>query len=198
MKVVAVLFARRDSIYKNLPDTDVYDIDRDARTFGGGMPIVAHPPCRAWGSLRALAKPAPGERELALLALDQVRAWGGVLEHPRMSRLWPTAGLPSAGRRDSFGGWTLGIDQYHFGHRAQKRTLLYIVGVGPREIPAIPLCLGHAPRVITNRRGLKSGMPGYRPEVTKSEREATPPLLAMWLVELARRCVQSHPTGVVA
>lgn len=34
---------------------------------------------------------------------------------------------------------------------------------------------------------LKKGMPGWRPECTKAEREHTPPLLAAWLVELARR-----------
>lgn len=54
---VAVLFARQDSTYKALSGVDVYDIDRDARTFQGGMPVVAHPPCRAWGRLRAFANP---------------------------------------------------------------------------------------------------------------------------------------------
>jgi hypothetical protein len=28
----------------------------------------------------------------------------------------------------------------------------------------------------------------YRPHITKAEREHTPPELALWLVELARRC----------
>jgi len=35
---VAVLFARSDSNYKAIPGCDVYDIERDARTFGGGCP----------------------------------------------------------------------------------------------------------------------------------------------------------------
>ena len=47
MTQVAVLFARADSIYKTLPGCDVYDIKRDARTWPGGCPVVAHPPCRA-------------------------------------------------------------------------------------------------------------------------------------------------------
>src|SRR5690348_15539512 len=100
---VAILFARRDSVYKTLPDCDVYDIDRDARTFPGGMPVVAHPPCRSWGILSHMAKPAPGERELALWAVDRVRECGGVLEHPRGSRLWVEKPLPAPGQVDAWG-----------------------------------------------------------------------------------------------
>lgn len=54
---VAVLFARADSIYKGLPGVDVYDADRDARTFPGGCPVVAHPPCRAWAVSGRLRSP---------------------------------------------------------------------------------------------------------------------------------------------
>ena len=56
---VAVLFVRSDSVYKQMADVDCYDIDRDARTWPGGCPVVAHPPCRAWGLLRQFAKPRP-------------------------------------------------------------------------------------------------------------------------------------------
>ena len=65
MEPVAVLFARADSIYKSMPGCDVYDIERDARTWPGGAPVVAHPPCRSWGKFAHMAKPRPGERELA-------------------------------------------------------------------------------------------------------------------------------------
>lgn len=184
---VAVLYARRDSIYKLDPRCDVYDIDRDARTFPGDRPVIAHPPCRSWGSFRNFAKPAPGEKDLGLLAVQQVRENFGVLEHPALSTLWPAAGLPRPGdRQDKFGGWTLAVDQDWFGHRAQKRTFLYIVGADPRDIPAFPLSLDIPPRVMTNRKGLRSGMEGYRPEVTEPEREATPPLFASWLVDLVQ------------
>lgn len=98
--MIAVLFARLDSIYKELPGCDVYDIQRDARTFRGGSAIVAHPPCRAWGRLRTFARPAEGERELAHFAVDVVRRFGGVLEHPAGSLLWKSAGLPEPGRPD--------------------------------------------------------------------------------------------------
>jgi len=74
---VAVLFARRDSIYKTMPDCDVWDIERDARKWPGGCPVVAHPPCRAWGQLSHMANPRPDEKELAIFAVDQVRKFGG-------------------------------------------------------------------------------------------------------------------------
>ena len=35
--------------------------------------------------------------------------------------------------------------------------------------------------------GMRFGMPGFKTECTKSEREHTPPALAEWLIELARR-----------
>lgn len=182
--MIAVLFARADSAYKTLPGCDVYDIERDARTWRGGCPAVAHPPCRAWGQFHFFAKPRPDEKELALWAVEQVRRWGGVLEHPAQSSLWPAAGLPEPGHIDAFGGWTLVVDQFWWGHRARKRTRLYIVGCGQRDIPAMPLVLGEAPCVIgdVGRAGT-----GKRPEISKAEREATPPEFARWLVELAGR-----------
>lgn len=173
---VAVLFARRDSVYKTIPACDVYDEDRDARKYRGDLPVIAHPPCRGWGALRHFAKPAPGELELATFAVDEVRRCGGVLEHPNASKLWPVAGLPDPGQVDRFGGFTLVIDQDWWGHRAEKRTRLYIVGVRPAEIPLMPLRIEEPPRVVTNGGShARKGQPGYRTEITKPEREHTPP-----------------------
>lgn len=184
MTQVAALFVRADSIYKTLPDVDAWDIERDARAWPGGCPVIAHPPCRAWGAFSMFAKPRPGERELATWAVDRVREWGGVLEHPVRSRLWPEYGLPEPGERDKFGGWTLPIYQHWWGHRAQKSTRLYIVGVDPAGIPPIPLKLGDAEYVIGDVGRASDGT--NRPEVSKAEREHTPPDLARWLVDLAR------------
>lgn len=187
---IAVLFARRDSIYKSL-GVDVWDAERDALNWPGGMPIVAHPPCRAWGNLRKFAKPEPGEKELALWAVDRIRQWGGVLEHPERSTLWPEKNLPEPDRDyvktfDEFGGFTIVVDQNWWGHRAQKRTRLYICGCSPIDVPTIPLRLGEA----THTLGLYSGRDKSkcRPSITKREHEATPIEFAKWLIDLAQRC----------
>lgn len=182
---VAILFARSDSVYKTLPGVDVWDEARDARKWPGGCPVVAHPPCRAWGQLAKWAKPLPHERALAPWAIEQVRTYGGVLEHPNRSKLWPELGLPEPGQQDEFGGWTLPIHQHCWGHRAEKKTRLYIVGCDPWDIPPIPIRLDEPTHTIGLWSGRKAG---HRPDLPKAEREHTPPELAAWLVELAQRC----------
>lgn len=182
---IAVLFARSDSIYKDLPDLDVYDLERDARNFDFSAPVIAHPPCRAWGRLRTFSKPRPDEKDLGLFAVRAVRACGGVLEHPESSTLWQAAGLPRPGAvRDVFGGWTFPVVQHWWGHRARKATWLYIVGVCPQDLPEIPLQLGDAPCTIGKWSGRDRSR--QRPEIGPREREATPHEFARWLVELAR------------
>lgn len=179
MSSVAVLFTRSDSVYKAFPQCDVWDIERDARKWPGGLPVVAHPPCRAWGRWSHRANPRQDEKELALWAVDQIRTYGGVLEHPMASKLWQAKQLPPIGEVDVFGGWTLPVDQFHWGHKAKKATWLYIVGTQSVEMP------------------FRSGKPEYviasskrprRPLVSAEEREATPHAFAKWLCELAIRC----------
>lgn len=186
---VAVLFARKDSHYKQIVGTDVFDIARDARTYDGPHPIVAHPPCRGWGAFAWRANVRPDERNLARLAVSLVRAFGGVLEHPAGSALWKDQMLPSPGERDQYGGFTLPIDQHWWGHKASKRTYLYIVGVEPRNVPEIPLVMSEPTHVIGDCGRASLGT--KRPEVSKAEREHTPPELAFWLVDLASKCVRS-------
>jgi hypothetical protein len=151
-QTVAVLFARADSHYKALAGVEVYDMERDARTYDGPWPVVAHPPCRAWGRLRTFANPRPDERNLARLAVAMVREFGGVLEHPAGSTLWPAQALPRPGERDAFGGWTLAAPQHWWGHKAEKATWFYAVGCEPRDMPPVPLQLGDAAYVVQSRK----------------------------------------------
>jgi len=191
---VAVLFARADSIYKLIDGADVYDMSRDARTFVGGLPVVAHPPCRAWGRLRQFANPRADEKDLALFAVEQVRVNGGVLEHPAGSTLWDAAGLPRPGQgRDAFGGFTLPIDQFWFGHKAAKKTWLYVCGVSPRDVPSFPMVFGIPSHVVDRSARpdgtrAKKGDLDWRPVLGKADREHTPVALGVWLCDLARMC----------
>lgn len=169
--LLSVLYARSDSVYKKLPVCDVFDLARDARTFSGSTPVIAHPPCRLWGRLRTFSTAPESEKELAFHAVDCVRRNGGILEHPASSKLWPAAGLPLPGVRDSFGGFTLPVLQSWWGHKAPKATWLYIVGLEPRDLPAIPFELGAPSGRIEN--------------FCTKQREATPEALALWLVDLA-------------
>ncbi len=166
---VAALFVRADNHYEAL-GCDCFDIDRDALTWRGGVPGVFHPPCRSWGQLSHFAKPRPGERELATWSIDMVRRWGGVVEHPINSRLWKAVGCLPYGMRDQHGGVLIPVMQSWFGHRAPKKTGLYIVG----PIPEIPEPVSGP--VTTIER------------MCRAERERTPPLFAKFLVDLARNC----------
>lgn len=188
---VAVLYARQDSIYKQLPGVDVWDAERDARNFAGKEPVVAHPPCRAWGRLRWVAKPRHDEKDLARHAVRIVRSNGGVLEHPASSTLWLDQNLPKPGEKDQYGGWTLAVPQMWWGHRAQKNTVLYIVGCTGKELPPIPYKLGE-PECWVGRWGpaMQARRPNTkpRPPLRKSEHESTPRAFAEWLVAVARIC----------
>lgn len=162
---IAALFTRKDSPYLSL-GCDCYDIDRDALTWRGGSRLIAHPPCRAWGQYSHIAKPRPGERQLALWAIDKVRTFGGALEHPINSKLWAESGCSGWGLRDQFGGILVPFLQCSFGHRAPKASCLYLVDC---EVPSFP---EPRPTSTTVER------------MCRAEREATPPELAKWLVDL--------------
>lgn len=170
---VSVLYARRDSFYKVI-GVDVWDADRDARRFDGEFPVVAHPPSRAWGKLAHFAKPLPGEKDMARHAVSVVRRNGGVLEHPAHSRLWDDMSLPRPGQTpDEFGGYSVEIMQGSFGHRADKRTWLYLVRCEfPLLIPSAP-----NPQRSVEMMG-------------RAERERTPPELARLLVAVASQATQ--------
>lgn len=138
MTKYAALFVRKDSSYKTRGLFDAWDIDRNAINFDGDEPVVCHPPCRAWGRLSHMATNVrDGEANLALWSIEKVRANGGILEHPNGSRLFGEY-LPVAGESDEFGGFTIMVDQYDFGHLAHKKTNLYFYGLTLDQLPELP------------------------------------------------------------
>jgi len=132
------LFVRADSAYKKRAEWDAYDQDRDALSYNGSTPVVCHPPCRAWGRLSHMAHNVrEGEANLALWSIEKIRELGGILEHPNGSKLFGGF-LPNVGETDDFGGFTILIDQYDFGHVAHKKTKLYIKGIDREALPKLP------------------------------------------------------------
>lgn len=190
--IAAVLFAHKTSIYKGIAGLDVWDRERDALNYNGNLPVIAHPPCRAWGRLSHMANPRLGEKDLAHFAVMNVRLYGGVLEHPAYSKLWSAAQLPSPGEIDAYGGFTLPIYQSDFGHRAQKVTWLYIVGISPDQLPKPYIVLGEVTHTIGK---CKTKHKPQKKEVNKSEREKTPLLMALWLVKLVQLISEHRQKG---
>jgi len=184
---VAALYVERGGPYFSMPDVEPWDLERDARKYAGPHPVVAHPPCGPWGRLRHLYRGA--EHDCAPAAVATVREWGGVLEHPADSRLWPFCGMPDPGwLPDVYGGITIAVNQVEWGHACAKPTWLYLVGYNPAKIaPPMP---GRRPtHGIWYGDFKRSGHDGDRLlGASKEIRRRTPPAFAAWLVELARAC----------
>lgn len=178
MLTVAALCVAPNSVYKRLQGVDVYDKARDVRTFRGGMPVVAHPPCRAWSAYTShQAKPEPGEAELGLLCADHLKHEGGVLEHPAHSRLFSAASLPAPGTRkgDLF---TIPVLQAWWGYPMRKATWICLSGIGPADLD-IPYCEHDSRAGVGDRR--------RQQVMSKHQRAATVEPFALWLVEAARK-----------
>lgn len=179
MRTVAALYVDPRGPYPSMPGLECWDEQRDARLYPGPHPVVAHPPCGPWSRLRTFCKHQP--RDCALIAVEQVRRWGGVLEHPEASLLWPACDLPlPGGFHDRHHGWSVLVDQVSWGHRARKRTLLYVVGVGPGSVE---LRKGGTATHCVNSRKRDTQLL----KLSAAGRRRTPPLFAEFLVDIARR-----------
>ena len=175
---VAALYVASGGCYYNQPGVDPWDAQRDARTYAGPHPVVAHPPCERWGnfwwSARHKGKGLGDDDGCFAAALAAVESWGGVLEHPRSSRAWKHFGIEApplvGGWVRARNGWTCCVAQRNYGHRAQKYTWLYAVGC---DLPELVWGPGPLRAVSVELMG-------------KRERAATPPAFRDVLVAMAR------------
>jgi hypothetical protein len=139
--MIAALYVEADGAYSDLANVDPWDIGRDARKYAGPHRVVAHPPCQRWGRFWHGSTRKPHQFELGAddgcfaAALNAVRRWGGVLEHPADSHAWAAFNLNRPPRdggwiaADFKGGWTCCVYQGNYGHFAGKPTWLYANGV---------------------------------------------------------------------
>lgn len=148
---VAALYVEEGGCYYGLPDVDPWPESRDARLYAGPHPVVAHSPCQRWGKLWAgqpLFIKRTGIRKMKgddggcfRAALEAVRKWGGIIEHPWGSHAWPHFGIPVPPRDGGWistglldGGWTCCVEQGRYGHYARKPTLLLAYGCDLPEL----------------------------------------------------------------
>jgi hypothetical protein len=197
------LFVDAKGIYPALLGADrCWDVERDARTYAGDDPVVAHPPCQLWVNMAAVNWKRYGRQKPAwytggtdegcfLSAYLSVRRFGGVLEHPAGSHAWGAAydvsRPPEPGRwwAHSFGSsepgeareaWVCEVWQSAYGHAARKRTWLMYCGRRP------PFELNWTRAPGTHQVGW---FDRNKPTLSKREASATPRLFAEALIHLA-------------
>lgn len=200
--MIAALYVGTGGCYFGVDGVDPWDKDRDARSYDGPWPVVAHPPCERWGKYWHGSPRKPHQFKLGddggcfAAALASVRKWGGVIEHPAYSHAWNAFGLQWPLRfgwwpADKFGGLTCHVEQAHYGHMARKATWLYVC-----HVPAPPsLIWGEAEQrlspIALERHGYekarRSGVMAYIGGKNKSAiRAATPPAFRDLLLSIAR------------
>jgi hypothetical protein len=202
MVTVACLYVDPRGVYSTLPGCELWGLpDRDARTYNGPHPCVAHPPCERWGRYWYGGPSAKVRRELGddngcfAAALAAVRRWGGVLEHPEASHAWRAHGLlapPKAGQWIMAGdgvGFTCCVEQGHYGHPARKASWLYTSApiLSVASLTWGP-CSGKQRLDVgyhsAAERAAGGRVAGRR--LTKAECIATPPAFAAVLLAMAR------------
>lgn len=206
--MVAALYVQPNGVYAGLPDVDPWDEARDARTYAGPWPVVAHPPCSRWGRYfdggpAARGTCTRGDNDGCFAAaLSAVNRLGGVLEHPEASAAWGAYNIatpPRAGGWVRAGlwqpGWTCCVEQGHYGHRAPKPTWLYAIGDDLPELRWGPC--GKRPDMTgmteaERRRAIKTGI---CQRLSRKQRAATPPEFRDLLLSIARASVASVANG---
>lgn len=205
MILVSALFVHPTGPYPGIPGVDPWGLgcvpSRDARTYTGPHPVVAHPPCAAWGRY---ARPTPESTARGPLVGDDggcfasafrhVNRYGGVIEHPADTKAfaahriraplplptWSPAGVLLPHRRT----WVTWVDQGRYGHEARKPTWLYVVLPVGVEPPMLDWNVANP-----HPRGGTSPRRGIIERMSHRQRAVTPHTFAMLLVSIAMMSV---------
>jgi hypothetical protein len=136
MSPVAALYVETDGCYFGQAGVEPWDISRDARTYAGPWPVVAHPPCQRWGRFWHGSTRKPHQFKLGDdggcfdAAFKALKRYGGVLEHPAHSKAFDAFKImkPKQGAGWQFdrehGVWVCYVEQGHYGHSSRKPTWL--------------------------------------------------------------------------
>jgi hypothetical protein len=204
--MIAALFVATGGAYFGVDGVDPWDVTRDARKYAGPWPVVAHPPCERWGRYWGggpMLHGTPRQKTLGddggcfASALESVRRFGGVLEHPEASLAFRAHGLPCPSWRkgwlecvDQWDGYVCCVAQGNYGHRARKLTWLYYAGRGlppalDWSIPKMQIKLEDVYHSKEERARLRKT--GICQRLSHQQRAATPLPFRDLLIDLARR-----------
>lgn len=197
MSIQALYICQTGPYPSLLGPENCWDVTRDARNYRGPEPVVAHPVCNLWVNFAALNYKRYGYPEhlrpgndggCFAHALDCVRRYGGVLEHPGSSNAWKQFGLkrPVKGKGWGWGQqslfdegmaeYTCQVFQSAYGHLARKKTWLLYCGKQP------PFELNWAETPGTCQIGWFDRI---KPTLNKKEASRTPVAFAEELIRLA-------------
>ena len=132
--MIAALYVESRGVYAGLPDVDLWDRDRDARTYAGPWPVVAHPAMRQMGTVlgrqpdpaaaarlgrrRGMLRRGPGRGATARRCLGAPKGQPCVDRPSDSSRHRE----PEGGRDGLAGGVDVLRGKGHYGHRSRKTT----------------------------------------------------------------------------
>lgn len=164
--MITVLCCHSRSVYKKL-GVNCYDQKRDALTYSGYSPIIAHPPCRSFSRLHGFVsiENKIRDHEIADHCITLLRRNGGILEQPARSTMKKVFDL----------GQPYYIDQYWFGLPFSKPTWLWTFNC---ELNDLPLMLNP----VRNTRKTMANMSSQQRSYTTVE-------MATWLIDSIKRSI---------
>ena len=209
--MIAALFVAKGGCYFGLPNVDPWDEARDARLYAGPWPVVAHPPCERWGRMwyggpQWIRDGNPrhvlgSDGGCFAAALNAVRRWGGVLEHPADSLAWTAHGLLAPPRSGGWvaagidGLWTCRVEQGHYGHRAKKATWLVANAAAMPSLIWGPSSPAPSPNSTARpvQPGRRASRTGICQRMSRKQRRATPIPFRDLLISIAESARPESP-----